>query len=189
MTSRTLIIALAILLSACLHSPRKQYFALSAAMPAATTGSQAVSAQQTIGIGPIKIPEYLQLSRIAYWKTAQQLAYADNGFWAEPLEQGITRVLALNLQAAHPQARVMQFPWRQSQQPTLVVRVEIQRLDAFKNYALLEATVDIVDSSTNTTRSKLVRSQIASSADSASIAAAFSQLLQQASTAMAAEIL
>lgn len=189
MTSRSLIIALVILLSACMHSPRKHYFALSAALPVTTTELQAVSVQQVVGIGPVKIPEYLQHSRIAYWKTAQQLSSPDNGFWAEPLEQGITRVLALNLQAAQPQWRVMQFPWSQKRQPTLMVRVDIQRLDAFKNYALLEATLDVVNTTTQTTRSKVIRTQIASSADSASIAAAFSQLLQQASTAIAAEIL
>lgn len=189
MISRTLVIVLVLFISACANSPSKHYYALSAAMPETTSELQAASIQKVIGVGPIKIPEYLQPSRISYWKTAQQLSAADNGFWAEPLEQGIARVLALNLQTAQPQWQVMQFPWLQSQQPALVVRVEIQRLDAFPNYALLEARMDVVDTKTGSTRSKLIRARVDSSPDSASIASAFSQLLQQTSAAIAEDIL
>ncbi len=189
MISRTLIIVLVLLISACANSPRKHYFALSAAMPETSSELQTASIQKVIGVGPIKIPEYLQASRISYWKTAQQLSSADNGFWAEPLELGITRVLALNLQAAQPNWQVMQFPWLQSQQPALVVRVDIQRLDAFPSYALLEARVDLVNTKTGSTRSKLIRTRVDSSSDSASIANAFSQLLQQTSTAIASDLL
>jgi uncharacterized lipoprotein YmbA len=171
-------------LAACKHSPRKEYYALSA--PAAEYNVNDIAAvNQAVGIGPINVPEYLHHNKIGYWKTPQQLALLDNHYWAEPLEQGIVRVLALQLQAKQPNWRVQQFPWSNNQRPNYSLRVDIQRLDAFANYAILEANIDWVNLETRQViGSQRIKVRQDSFANAASIAQTFSELLQQAVAAV-----
>ncbi|HSC69630.1 MAG TPA: PqiC family protein [Cellvibrio sp.] len=179
MIMRIILVASFILMTACQHSPRKEYFALNAAAPQ-TTASSSVAVEKVIGIGPIKIPEYLQYSRISYWKTPLQLTLHENDYWAEPLEQGISRVLRLHVQAAHPQWRIIQYPWSSTQRPRYSLKVDIQRLDAFSDHAIIEAGIDLVDIKNNRViRSNQFNARVDSTANSAAIAQAFSELLRQ----------
>lgn len=174
------VITALVTLCACQHSPRKEYFALNAATAEKNYNQNSTSVEKVVGIGPLSIPEYLQHSRISYWKTPLQLSLLENQYWAEPLEQGISRVLRLHVQAAHPQWRVVQFPWRSNQRPAYTVRVDIQRLDAFRDHAVLEAGIDTIDTQTNKIiASKQFSARVDSSSNSADIARAYSELLQQ----------
>ncbi|MEN0036449.1 MAG: PqiC family protein [Cellvibrio sp.] len=174
------VITVLITLCACQHSPRKEYFALNAAIAEKNDNQNSTSVEKVVGIGPLSIPEYLQHSRISYWKTPLQLSLLENQYWAEPLEQGISRVLRLHVQAAHPQWRVVQFPWRSNQRPAYSIRVDIQRLDAFRDHAVLEAGIDTIDTQTNKIiASKQFSARVDSSSNSADIARAYSELLQQ----------
>jgi uncharacterized lipoprotein YmbA len=180
MVTRLMLIAALLLLCACQHSPRKEYFALNASAPEPTATYGSINVEKVIGIGPILIPEYLQHSRVSYWKNPLQLSLQDNHYWAEPLEQGISRVLRLHVQAAHPQWRVVQFPWRSNQRPHYAIRVDIQRLDAFSDHAVIAAGVDTVDVQTNIIiESKQFSARVSSTNHSADIARAYSELLEQ----------
>jgi uncharacterized lipoprotein YmbA len=178
------LLSLCLVLSACQHSPRKEYYALSAPMENSNQ-NEFSTASQLVGVGPIKVPEYLQHNKISYWKTPQQLALLDNHYWAEPLDQGIVRVIALQLQAKQPEWRVMQFPWPNNQRPNYSLRIDIQRLDAFANHTILEANFDWIDlANRQVVNSQRVKIRKDSSANAASIAQAFSELLQQAVSVM-----
>jgi len=180
MVTRILLIISLVALCACQNSPRKEYFALNAAIPDATTSFGSINIEKVIGIGPITIPEYLQHSRVSYWKTPLQLSLQENHYWAEPLEQGISRVLRLHVQTAYPQWRVVQFPWSSNQRPSYSIRVDIQRLDAFSDHAVIEAGIDTVDMKTNKiTASKQFSARVSSTNNSTDIARAYSELLQQ----------
>jgi hypothetical protein len=184
MIKKILLIFLVLASSACQHSPRKEYFALSAAASDAGV-TELTLVNQVIGVGPVGIPEYLQHNKISYWKTPQQLSMMENHYWAEPLERGITRVLALQLQAKYPHWRVIQFPWLNNQRPQYSLKIDIQRLDAFADHAVLVATIDWVDLHTKTViHSQRIKLKQDSSADSAVIAQTFSELLQQAANAI-----
>jgi uncharacterized protein len=184
MVKKILLIFILVASSACQHSPRKEYFALSAI--ASDTGiTELTAVNQVIGVGPVIIPEYLQHNKISYWKTPQQLILMENHYWAEPLERGITRVLTLQLQAKHPYWRVMQFPWLNHQRPQYSLKIDIQRLDAFADHAVLEATIDWIDVRTKAViNSQRIKSRQDSSANSAAIAQTFSELLHQAADAI-----
>lgn len=178
MVNRIILITTLLILCACQHSPRKEYFALNAATEEVHYNSASI--EKVVGIGPLSIPEYLQHSRISYWITPLQLSMKENHSWAEPLEQGVNRVLRLHIQAAHPQWRVVQFPWRSNQRPAYTIRIDIQRLDAFANYAVIEASIDVVDMQTNKViGSKQFNARVDSSSESRDIARAYSELLQQ----------
>lgn len=177
MLKKILFLALLISISACQHSPRKEYVALGATTPDFSSAEPAPT-NLVIGVGPIQLPEYLQHPKVGYWKTPYQLVLLDNHYWAESLERGITRVLALELQNTHEHWRVMQFPWASSSRPDYALRVDIQRLDAFTNRAFVEANIDWVDTRTRqVVARKQLRAQVESTATAADIALAFSQLL------------
>lgn len=179
MLNKALLLLMIFVLCACKNSPPREYFALSAtAADFNITGQTPVN--HIIGIGPVTIPEYLQHNKIAFWKTPQQLILLDNHYWAEPLERGITRVLALELQAAHSDWRVVQFPWPNNQRPRYSLKIDVQRLDAFADHAIIEATIDWMNLQTKTViSSQRIKLRQDSKANSAAIAQAFSTLLQQ----------
>lgn len=179
MLKKILLLLALLSVCACQHSPRKEYFALSASA-ADFTVSEQTPVNQFVGVGPISIPEYLQHNKIAYWKNAQQLVLQDNHYWAEPLERGITRVLTLELQSSQRDWRVVQFPWPGKQRPGYSLRLDIQRLDAFADQAVLEARADWIDLQTQQIlASQPIRLRIPCSTNSNAIAQAYSTLLQQ----------
>jgi len=65
----------------------------------------------TIGVGPIKIPEYLDRPQMATRSTPYSLQFAEFDKWAEPLEKDLARVLAENLSILLSTDRVVVFPW------------------------------------------------------------------------------
>jgi uncharacterized protein len=179
MLKKILLLLASLSIGACMNSPPSEYFALGASEANFTVAEQA-PVNQLIGIGPVTIPEYLQHNKIGYWKNAQQLTLLENNYWAEPLERGISRVLALELQAVHPDWRVLQFPWPANQRPGYSLKVDIQRFDAFTDHAVIEANLDWVNLQTKTIiGSQRIRLRQDSRANSIAIAQAFSALLQQ----------
>src|SRR6478609_4538123 len=91
------IASLCMLLMACQHSPKKNYFYLSPVTEKTATQASGNEASQLIGIGPIEIAEYLIRSQIIENQTDNTLTLAENAYWAEPLDKSIARVVSLNL--------------------------------------------------------------------------------------------
>jgi len=178
--AKIIVVIAALLVSACQHSPRKEYYALSA-QAADFSGNGAAAVTQVVGVGPVNIPEYLHHNKIGYWKTPQQLVMLDNQYWAEPLDQGIARVLALELQAEQPSWRVLQFPWPNNQRPNYSLRVDVQRMDASANQVVFEANLDWINlRNKNVVASQRIKLRQDANASAADIARAFSDVLQEA---------
>lgn len=179
MGHKILLLLITLAICACQNSPRKEYFALSANEADFNITDQ-TPVNQLVGIGPVIIPEYLQHDKIGYWKTPQQLMLLDNQYWAEPLDRGITRVLALELQTAHSDWRVLQFPWPTNQRPNYSLKIDIQRLDAFADHLVLEANIDWINVQTKAViSSQRIKLRQDSRANPTSIARAISEVLQQ----------
>jgi uncharacterized protein len=83
----------------------------------------------TIGVGPIKIPEYLDRPQMATRSTPNSLQFAEFDKWAESLEKDLTRVLAENLSILLSTDRVAVFPWPGSMHVTHQVTVDLAKLD------------------------------------------------------------
>ncbi len=84
------------LLGACQSSPRKNFYLLTAE-PVAAPSSTTIDT--LIGVGPIEVAEYLNRLHMVYEVKDGSLVVADNAHWAEPLNEGIARVIGLNLTA------------------------------------------------------------------------------------------
>jgi uncharacterized protein len=83
----------------------------------------------TIGVGPIKIAEYLDRPQMATRSTPDSLQFAEFDKWAEPLEKNLTRVLAENLSILLSTDRVVVFPWAGSMHPLYQVTVDVAQLE------------------------------------------------------------
>jgi len=83
----------------------------------------------TIGVGPIKIPAYLDRPEMATRSAPDSLQFAEFDKWAEPLERNLTRVIAENLAILLSTNRVGVFPWLNSAQVQYQVTVDITQLE------------------------------------------------------------
>src|SRR5437016_13128921 len=92
-----LLVALAVSIltvSGCSTGPSARLYVLTslprAESVAPTTGGRAIS----IGIGPVELPQYVNRSQIVTGQQSSELQSAVSAQWAEPLQDGFTRVLA-----------------------------------------------------------------------------------------------
>lgn len=82
-----------------------------------------------IGVGPVKLPEYLNRPQIVTRTSPGELQVAEFARWAEPLEENFTRVLAENLSMLLPASRTVAYPWDRSMRIDYQVRVDTIRFD------------------------------------------------------------
>lgn len=81
-----------------------------------------------IGIGPVDVPEYLNRSQIVIRRGPNELQLADFHKWAEPLKDGIARVLAKRVGDLLSVETVF-FPWRRTRSIDYQVMLQVVRLD------------------------------------------------------------
>src|SRR5215468_5525928 len=88
-----------------------------------------VTNQLILGIGPIKLPGYLDRQQMVTRISQNRFAVAENDRWAEPLDENFSRVLSQNLSILLQTDRIVPYPWLRSQQPTYQVQVEVLRFE------------------------------------------------------------
>lgn len=118
----------------CGSTPKSNHYLLTAYMSSPPTGQG-----PALGIGPIEIPEYLNRNTLVYRAGGNLLHIPGNERWAEPLSDGIARVLSLNLAALLNTENVQSYPWHPKRSPDYGVKVRVLVLDADARNALLIA--------------------------------------------------
>ena len=167
---------LALLLTAgCANREPPRYFTLEATKPNGSGESG-----PSIGLRPVEIPAYLRRSAIARETADHELMINTQERWAEPLEDGIRRVRALNLAATLPTNDVRRYPWTASRRPDVVITLQFMEFEAAPSTARLVVEVEIAVGDT------LAHSQLVSlstalplDASGSEIAKAFSQLMRE----------
>lgn len=127
MIARPLIFFLALAtLAACAGSPAQpaRLYQLSAQGPAGTT-----VLPRSIGLGPLKWPEYLDRRQIIVRRDASRLEPLDNDRWAEALDTGFERVLREDLIRNVGPQRLQSFPWVLTDAPAISVPLEVFQFD------------------------------------------------------------
>jgi uncharacterized lipoprotein YmbA len=116
--------------SGCASSPPTRFYALSSS---ATTVQEIKSSANdgclSFGIGPIKIPNYLNQPQIVTRGGSNELTRAEFDHWAERLEDNLTRVLAKNLSNLLCTQTIVLFPWRGKIPMDYRIEMEVLRLD------------------------------------------------------------
>ncbi len=129
-----LLAVLAVTISGCGSTPTSDHYLLSG-----PDGVNPSGQTPSVGVGPITVPEYLNRNSMVYNRAGNKLEIAPYSRWAEPLEDGISRVLALNLATQLNTENVQTFPWQQRRAPTYAVAVRVLELDANAQRARLVA--------------------------------------------------
>ncbi|TGD72071.1 membrane integrity-associated transporter subunit PqiC [Mangrovimicrobium sediminis] len=128
------LLALLGLLGACGSTPKSNHYILRAqAVPVETDTAFA------LGVGPVGVPPYLQRDAMVLSDGANRLDLANTERWAEPLEDGITRVMALNLAALLGTQDVRPYPWHPKRPPAYALKLRVLELDADSASARLVA--------------------------------------------------
>ena len=83
----------------------------------------------TIGIGPVDLPPYVDRPQIVTRSGDNRLHLAEYDRWAEPLKQGMVRVLAENLSTVVGTDHIVLFPWKGSGTPDYQIVVVVTRFD------------------------------------------------------------
>jgi hypothetical protein len=81
-----------------------------------------------IGVGPIKVAEYLDRPQIVTRKGDHAIDLAEFDRWGEPLSESISRVVAMNLGRLLGSERVMRHLWREADLDARVA-IDVRRLD------------------------------------------------------------
>ena len=138
------------------------------------------------------IPEYLNRENMVFNSEENALFIADSDRWAEPLQKGIQRVLAMNLASLLDTQNIRLHPWARSAAPDYSISVNVLRLDANDKEATLAAEWQIIQTTEQQPRSRNIKqisqSFIGNQPDADDIAAAYSVLLFQLSETIAAAI-
>jgi len=178
---------LAGLLAGCGSSPPINYYVLSAQDGTVPSGNA-----PSVGVGPVTIPEYLNRANLVANREGNTLALARFDHWAEPLEDGIKRVLAINLGGLMNTQNVSIYPWQLEQAPEYGVRINLLQLDTTNREATLSAEWSVYGpGETNVSIRRLSRLREPLPGDgmqAQQIAAAYSTLLLQLSDIIAASI-
>ena len=82
-----------------------------------------------LGVGPIELPKHLDRNQIVTRETENRLGLSEGAQWAEPLKEGVTRVVMINLALALDTNRVYALPQRQNRPMDMRVDVDIARFD------------------------------------------------------------
>lgn len=121
-------VCLVLLSLGCSGSEANRYYLLNADAPR-DTQCQRTGAGLSIGIGPVKIPDYLNRNPIVSRTTGSGVILAQFDRWAEPLDSGISRVMAEDLSRLLCAKTVHIFPWKAGTPIDYRVIVDVLRLD------------------------------------------------------------
>jgi uncharacterized lipoprotein YmbA len=128
---------------------RSRFFALTANAEADSAADSSGLEQLSLGVGPVRIPGYLDREELVTRVAENRFDVAQNDRWIEPLEENLSRVLAQNLYTLLRSERIVRYPWPNSRRITHQVEIEILRFEpTAAREAQLSARWVIVDTAT-----------------------------------------
>ena len=126
-----------------LLTPTADSAAQTATAPAAPSTT---SGEFTIGLGPIKLPPYLDRPEIVTRMAPNRLELSKEDRWGESIQNGFTRAMERNL-AAQTGGVVIVFPWYNTVHIEMQVQIDVYRFETdAQGTATLSAKWTILDS-------------------------------------------
>ncbi len=122
-------VAAAVGLGGCVslkRTPEARFFALRSVLEPAEAPPAAARPGSLVGLLPVLVPGHLQRPQLVTWAGPGELRMDEYVRWAEPLDEGIARTLAEDLDALLPAHPVIRSPWPAPVVPFCRVRVELR---------------------------------------------------------------
>jgi len=129
---------LTIILSGC-GSPKEYLYTLSSSTTSDSTGALPTSVRPSIAVGPITLPEVVDRPQMVVRVGPNQVTLVEQHRWAEPLRNGIARVVAEDLAHLLGTRQVVTSYQNGSQTADYQVILDIQR---FESALALAVTID-----------------------------------------------
>ncbi len=126
----------ALFLAACINlgsgrSPGTKFFLLETGLAASDTQPTVdLPDGFAIGVGPVKMPQYLDLPMLVTRTGPHEMQTAEFHQWAEPLADNISRVMSADLLTLTGAAHTFSFPWRSAIKVHVQVVVSVIQFDA-----------------------------------------------------------
>ncbi len=89
----------------------------------------AASSGSTVGIGPIKLPEYLDRDEVVTRVGPNRLKLSDKDQWAEPLDNNFKQVFAQDLTQSLGTHSITFYPWPGTTRVAYQVRIDVYRFE------------------------------------------------------------
>lgn len=121
---------LVLLIGACGSSPPVHYYSLQALE---TDYSRDAEGSPGVGIGPLRLPDYLARTRIVTRRGESEVIVDDFNRWAEPVEDAIHRIIATNVDSLLDDVVVVGFPYNHYADMDGQVIGRIDRFDTDEN--------------------------------------------------------
>lgn len=129
--------AIAIALAGCgpFLAPRAdsaKFYLLTPAADAPSTQTAAVQSSSggfTLGLGPVKLPPYLDRPEVVTRSAPNRLDLSKTDRWGESLQNNFTSVLTRDLAAQIGTQQIVAFPWYSTTHLDLQVQVEVYRFE------------------------------------------------------------
>ena len=126
-------VCLALVLSGCIsvsNSPAPRFYLLQSVNENQVSKKINIASDIFIGVGPVKIPEYLDRPQIVTQGKENMLKFAQFDRWGESLDLGVARLIREHLTVNVPGAKFVLYPWDLSNTIKYQVVLEIVQLDS-----------------------------------------------------------
>ncbi|MEZ5590891.1 MAG: PqiC family protein [Gammaproteobacteria bacterium] len=125
----------------CSTAPVTRYYQIQpvAGLAAGLTGVNTANPAIALGIGPIRLPPYLDRTKIVLEQQDNELKLAQYSEWAGPLDDNISSVLAREIGALIGTDQISRYPWPPETTVDYRVEVDLIRLHAVANHEVVLA--------------------------------------------------
>jgi hypothetical protein len=115
--------------------------------PSAAASAQSPAGDFTLGLGPVKLPPYLDRPEVVTRTSPNQLDLSKTDRWGESLQNNFNSVLSRDLAAQLGTQQIVLFPWYNTTHIDLAVQVEVYRFETdSQGNAQLSAKWTVLDS-------------------------------------------
>ena len=114
----------------CSRSPTARFYTLTTLTdPPADRQAAAAGHGIALGLGPIRLPDYLNRPQIVTRVSSNEVRFAELHRWAESLKNDFSSKLAQNLSILLPTNRVAVYPWTSTTPVDVQVAIDVMRFD------------------------------------------------------------
>jgi uncharacterized lipoprotein YmbA len=121
--------SMAIFFGGCVRSPSPSFYALTPIQDQVFSRKSSPVHHTVIGIGPVKLADYLDESQIVTRTSDNQLVKAEFNRWVGSFKDNFTNVLADDIGSLLGTDRIYLYPWRLSVPMDYQVTVDVVRCD------------------------------------------------------------
>jgi len=126
-------VCLVLVLSGCIsvpNSPTPRFYVLQAVSENQVSKKLNLASDLFIGVGPVKIPEYLDRPQIVTQSKEKMLTFAQFDRWGESIDLGLARLIGEDLTVLLPKTKFFIYPWNLSIPVKYQIVLEVVHLDS-----------------------------------------------------------